>query len=151
LEEMLDCHGADLNSWPVAARRAAEELLERDPGARELYRAARIVDNTLSEAEALEPSGELLRRVAEIPTREPDAPGRGALPGWFSWWRAAAFGCLCASTGAAAGWITPPEAGQAPSLTEQTPEQGAAEVEQLDALALSSEYLVSSADWVDLL
>jgi hypothetical protein len=83
LAELLDAYGGDPERWPQHERALAVSLVQSDPRAAELQRAALQLDQQLEQFEVSEPSAQLQARVLEIPIRQERARrARFALPGW---------------------------------------------------------------------
>ena len=81
--ELLDAYGAAPARWPEAQRAAALRLLESEPRARELQRAALELDAALDAFAVPDPSAQLKARVLEIPIRHAAAaPARARWLGW---------------------------------------------------------------------
>jgi hypothetical protein len=82
---LLDAYGSDLQRWPAAEREAATSLLETSDVARQAFLDAERLDTALAAVPALRqgfeaPSPQLLRRLAEVPLRQPRRLGRKV------WW-----------------------------------------------------------------
>jgi hypothetical protein len=71
LEQTLDRLGADVEEWPDALQAAARALLTESQEARGLLEQAQRVASLLDELPAMRASGDLQRRLAEIPLRHP--------------------------------------------------------------------------------
>lgn len=76
---LLEVHGSNLERWPQDLAVSARELLERSAAARSSREAAQHLDTWLSEAPAVEPSADLMARIASLPARYPQSAG-------FGWW-----------------------------------------------------------------
>lgn len=63
LRTLLDAYGADRTRWPEGERGAAWALIEANDQARALFEDARVLDDLLSRASAIEPSLELKAEV----------------------------------------------------------------------------------------
>lgn len=78
LQDLLDAHGPDLNTWPGAERERAERLLERSPEARRRLESAWELEAKLRVALLPAPVRPRLREaVLRVPRRYPRASGWG--------------------------------------------------------------------------
>jgi hypothetical protein len=75
-KHLLDTHGADLERWPAARRRQAEELLAESPEAIRLWRKAAQLDDLLGKAEPRVTAASIERVMAALA----NPPLRGPRP-----------------------------------------------------------------------
>lgn len=68
---LAETYGGVLERWPVAERRAARELLLREPSLRGVLAAESELDRLLAEGEGGAVSASLLARLEGIPERSP--------------------------------------------------------------------------------
>jgi hypothetical protein len=107
---LLTAYGADLARWPEEARAAAATLVTTSRDAARWIEDERRLDAMLDGASMVEPSADLLRKVAEIPARNERV-------GWlapFGRLRRLLVGAFAlAAVGAVVGTVTPenPEPG----------------------------------------
>jgi hypothetical protein len=100
---LLSAYGANPRRWPERERSSAERLVADSEDAREWLLQAERVDTMLERVTPVEPSSQLMRRVAEIPLRSQSASeGQSS---WTDWGmrRLVAIGIGAAVLGLAAG------------------------------------------------
>jgi hypothetical protein len=104
-EGLLEVHGGSLESWPEELRRPAQELIESSELARAAWAEARRLDALLGGLPDVEPSAQLVARIASLPLRHPRA-GTGWWPfehpfaPFLAWGAAAVLGLLVGSVAA---------------------------------------------------
>ncbi len=81
LQQLLDAKGADLPRWPAAERRAAEQLIARDPAAAAALMRARSLDRLI--AAHVQPADASEARVMQAFARP--LPPQGRRPRWTRW------------------------------------------------------------------
>lgn len=140
-EQLLSVHGAKLERWPEEQASAARQLLEVSDAARARWSEARHLEALLDAVPPVEPSSELMARIATLPARHPEPPrarwwpfGNPLAP-LLAWGAAAALGLLV-------GTIMPElEAPEAPASeaadTSQTDDWS-----ELSELALGGQWLL---------
>jgi hypothetical protein len=145
-ERLLDIHGGRPERWPEPDREALEQLLASSALARARWSEAGRLEELLDAAPAIEPSAELMARVAAFPLRHPHPVRRGWWPFGNPLAPLAAWG-VAAALGVVVG-VTQTEAGAADADTEAAYEVAASE-DDVAALDDWSELsgLVMGADW----
>lgn len=86
-DNLLLVHGADLERWPAADRRAAQALVDDSRAARDMLAGARAFEAQLAEALAAEPLGSALtgRILAHVQANAQSLAGGGMMAitrGW---------------------------------------------------------------------
>ncbi len=120
----VEAYGANLERWPLEARRVAERALGTREAQAWLAEQSPI-DAWLDQAPELAPSAALLRRVAEIPARHARSPAGSAWP-FGRLWHVVAAAAAAAIMGITVGL-------SAPDLTS---DNGTDEWDELSTLAL---------------
>jgi hypothetical protein len=72
-KRLLDAHGADMQRWPAAERRAARALLARDDAARKAQHDAAELDRWLEAYDPPSEAGAAARVVAGLSTLPPQS------------------------------------------------------------------------------
>jgi len=99
-ERLLGVHGAKLERWPEELSAAARQLLEASAAARTRWSEAARLEVLLDAVPSVEPSSELMARIAMLPARHPQPPGARWWPfgnpfaPLLAWGAAAALGVL---------------------------------------------------------
>jgi hypothetical protein len=143
-ERLLSVHGAKLERWPKGLAESARALIEGSTAARASWEAAQRLDTWLSAAPVVEPSPDLMARIASLPARYPQSGGfvwwpfGKSLAPLLAWSAAAALGILVGTTGA-------PEL----DLWDEAPTDEVAETERAPSADEWSDLseLVMGADW----
>lgn len=104
-EQLLAVHGGRLERWPQAQREPLRRLLDASAQARARWAEAAELDALLAAAPEIEPTSELVARLASLPARHP----RPERPGWWpfgnplapllAWGAAAALGVALGMAG----------------------------------------------------
>jgi hypothetical protein len=99
-EQLLAVHGAKLERWPEELSAAARQLIEVSAAARARWSEAARLEVLLDAVPAVEPSVELIARIATLPARHPRPPSLGWWPfgnpfaPLLAWGAAAALGLI---------------------------------------------------------
>lgn len=137
---LLDQYGPTLDTWPAVHRQAAHELLVNDARAEHALGTARRVAQELAALPLPTPSSALLRRVAEVPVRNPRAGKLTRLPfgmaarGWVP------LAALVFGLGAASGLFLGPALEPDVVVSEQQPS------DEADTLFEDTDALLALAD-----
>lgn len=78
-ERLLQIHGGRVERWPQTLREPLEGLLDGSERARARFEEAQAFEALLDAAPAVEPTADLMRRIASLPAQHP-RPVRAA------WW-----------------------------------------------------------------
>lgn len=99
-ERLLEIHGGREERWPEASREPLRRLLEGSELARERWQEAARFDALLAALPEIEPTPDLMARIASLPARHPRVARAGCWPFGspfapvFAWGAAAALGVL---------------------------------------------------------
>lgn len=99
-EQLLSVHGAKLERWPEELAPRARQLLEASAAARARWSEASRLEALLDALPAVEPSSELMARIAALPARHPHSPSArwwpfgNPLAPLLAWGAAAALGLI---------------------------------------------------------
>lgn len=99
-ERLLEVHGSNIARWPEASSEPLRRLLDSSDVARARWADAVRFDALLAALPEVEPSPDLMARIASLPARHPRAervgwwPFGNPLPALLGWGAAAALGVL---------------------------------------------------------
>lgn len=105
-EQLLAVHGAKLERWPDELAVAARQLLSASDAARARWSEAVRLEALLDALPPVEPSRELVARIATLPARHPHSPSARWWPFGNPWAPLLAWGAA-AALGVVVGTIAP--------------------------------------------